>query len=64
MGVSVLWAGPYTSSRHGASARAQALFFFRGTTIPGGPGPPYCRGFMITLRIPWTSDQPDAETST
>ena len=34
---------------------------------PSGPGPPHCRSFTITLhsvRLLWTGDQPDAETST
>ena len=44
--------------------------FFYGVTAPSGPGPPRNRGFTITLRhntlggLLWTSDQPDAETST
>jgi hypothetical protein len=45
--------------------------FFQGTTAPSGPGPPHYRGFMTTLsdtphsvRLLWTSDQPDAQTST
>jgi len=25
-------------------------FFFHDATAPSGPGPPYCRGFTITLR--------------
>jgi len=24
--------------------------FFHGATAPSGPGPPHCRGFMITLK--------------
>jgi hypothetical protein len=46
-------------------------FFIHGATAPSGPGHPHYRGFTITLRhtphsvgILWTSDQPDAETST
>jgi hypothetical protein len=39
-----------------------------GATAPTGPGPPHYRGFTITLThttgLIWTSDQPDAETST
>ena len=64
MWLSKLWTGPYTFSRHGASSSGQIFFFFHGATAPGGPGPPNCRGFTITLRIPWTRDQPDAGTST
>jgi hypothetical protein len=46
------------------------FFFYRDTTAPSGPRSPYCRGFTITLRhtnsvgLLWTSDLPDAETST
>jgi hypothetical protein len=43
----------------------------RDITAPSGPGTPHFRGFTITLkthqirqRHDWTSDQPDAETST
>ena len=46
-------------------------FFAHCATDPGGPEPPYCRGFEFTLKktahsvgLLWTSDQPDAETST
>ena len=47
-------------------------FLFYGATAPSGPGPPRYRGFTITLSytsphsvgLLWTSDQPDAETST
>jgi hypothetical protein len=46
-------------------------FFPRGAADLSGPGPPHYRGFTITLRhtpqsvgLLWTSDQPDAETST
>jgi hypothetical protein len=48
-----------------------SYFFSNGATPPSGPGPPRYRGFTITLRhtphsvgLLWTSDQPDAETST
>jgi hypothetical protein len=48
-----------------------AFHFSNGATAPGGPGPPHYRGFTITLRhtphsvrLLWTGDQPDAETST
>jgi hypothetical protein len=33
-------------------------FFFHTVTAPRGPGPPYCRGFTITLKhttLGWTS---------
>jgi len=26
------------------------FFFYHGVTAPGGPRPPHCRGFAITLR--------------
>ena len=42
-----------------------------GATTPSGPGPPHFRGFTIILRhtthsigLLWTSEQPDAGTST
>jgi hypothetical protein len=43
-----------------------------GTTAPSGPEPPHYRGFTIThfldtphsVGLLWTSDKPDAETST
>jgi len=43
--------------------------FFHDATAPSGTRPPYYRGFTITdtphsARFLWTSDQPDAETST
>ena len=43
-----------------------SIFLFHGTTALSGPGSPHYRSFMITLRHTtlWTSDQPDAETST
>jgi hypothetical protein len=47
------------------------LYFFHGATATSGPGSPYCRGSMITLRhtlhtvgLLWTSDRPYSETST
>ena len=36
--------------------------YFHGATAPSGPWPPHYQGFTIALL--WTSDQPDAETST
>jgi len=37
-------------------------------TAHSGPGPPHYRGFTIThthpIRLLWTGDQPEAETST
>ena len=44
------------------------FFSPHGALAPGGPEPPYYRGFTITLRhttfrFLWASDQPDAETS-
>ena len=42
------------------------IIFLYGPTAPAGPGPPHYRGFTIKVRqrTLWTSDQPDAETST
>jgi hypothetical protein len=47
------------------------IYFFHGATAPSGAGPPHCWGFSVALKttqhsagIPWTSDQPDVETST
>jgi len=40
-------------------ASGQILFFLNGATTPGGPGPPNCRGFTITLRIPWQVISPN-----
>jgi hypothetical protein len=42
---------------------------YNGTTVPSGPRSPHYRGFTITdtpqsVGLLWTSDQPDAETST
>jgi hypothetical protein len=45
---------------------------FSWNSSPSGPGPPQYRGFTIThfldtphsVGLLWTSDQPDAETST
>jgi len=42
------------------------FIYFYGESAPSGPGPPNFRGFMITprsVRLLWTSDQSDAETS-
>jgi hypothetical protein len=46
-------------------------YFFMAQQPPSGPGPPQYRGFTITLRhtphsvgLLWTSNRPDAETST
>jgi hypothetical protein len=45
------------------------LFYFHGAVASGGLGPPYFRGFTITLRhthsvvLLRTSDKSDAETS-
>jgi len=43
--------------------------FFLSLDCPSGPSPPHCRGFEITdtphsVGFPYTSDRPDAETST
>jgi hypothetical protein len=45
--------------------------FLFGATAPSGPGPRHSRGFSFThndapqsVRLLWTSDQPDAETCT
>jgi hypothetical protein len=47
------------------------IFSPNGATAPSGPEPPHYRGFTIThtytphsVGLLWTSDQPDAETST
>jgi hypothetical protein len=40
----------------------------QGATDPSGPGHPHYRGFTMThtssVGVIWTSDKPDAETST
>jgi len=41
--------------------------FFPWQKAPRGPGPPHYQGFTNTpqsVGLLWTSDQPDAETST
>ena len=54
------------SCRHGGGGE---VFFFHGATAPRGP--PHYRGFTRThsdtphsVGLLWTSDRPDAETST
>jgi hypothetical protein len=32
------------------SSRTKKYFFYRGVTVTGGPRPPHCRGYMITIR--------------
>jgi len=52
--------------------QAFIYLFLRSATAASGPGPHHYLGFTITLRhththligLPWTSDQPDTETST
>jgi hypothetical protein len=56
-----------SSARHG---HIYAIPLFHGATARSEPGPPHNRGFttMIidthSVELLWTSDQPDAETST
>jgi hypothetical protein len=65
------WDKGWTLQNRDELIKTKRFCFSHGATAPSGPGPPHYRGFMIILRhtpqsvgLLWTSDQPDAETST
>jgi len=56
--------------QHFNGIRLYFLHFFYGVTAPSGPGPPHVIGVSRShsntphsVRLLWTSDQPEAETS-
>ena len=67
----ILTATEEIKSRHTTMHSYKVYFRFFSPTMhepPSGPGPPHYGGFTNTLKLDtpffWTSDQPDAETST